>query len=172
MVRLLVPFAKLAIMSGALFMVGCGRLCAGGTPVEEITCSEQGAATFSSAAIPGGPTAMYFESAQTSIEGDGFGFFFVDYLDLQISSSFPNGATSYSLPSPVVTVQASIELPSTDYMFEELRVVSGTIAVATVNPNVLDASGSLILDDDAGRTFNVTDLTVHVTCAYDETVCR
>jgi hypothetical protein len=90
----------------------------------------------------------------------------------QISSSFANGATSYTLPSPVVTVQASIELPSTGYMYEDLHVVSGTIAVATVNPNVLDASGSLTLGDDAGRTFSVTDMAVHVTCAYDETVCR
>lgn len=157
--------------SAVLSMAGCGRLCAGGTPVEEITCSQQGAATFSSAAIPGGPTAMFLEGTQTPIKGGVFEFLFVDYLNLQVSSSFANGATSYVLPSPLVTVQASIELPPT-YMYEDLHVVSGTINVAAANPNLLNASGNLTLADDSGQTYSVTDMTVHVACAYDETACR
>jgi hypothetical protein len=161
------------MVSVALFMAGCGRLCDGGTPVEDFTCTQQGTATLSSTAISSGPVALTLEGAETSIAGHPFSFLFVGgYLNLQISSSFRAGAGAYVLPSPAVTVQASILLQEAGYQYEELHVASGTITVAAANQNVLDASGALTLTDDSGRTFTVADMTVHIACAYDETVCR
>ncbi|HZL16603.1 MAG TPA: hypothetical protein VFG23_02535 [Polyangia bacterium] len=165
--------SKLAMVSLTLFVTGCGRLCAGGTPVEQIDCTDQGSATLSGADVASTPAPMILEEFATSISGGPFEFLFVGgYLSVQVTSSFPNGATTYSLPSPVVNFDASISLVDGKNIYDILHVVSGTIDVAAANDNALDVSGSLILGDDSGRTFTIADMTMHVACSYDETVCR
>lgn len=162
---------NLAIISLGLLVTGCGRICATGTPVGELSCTNQAAATLSGTTSSGAPVALSLEGASVPASGGSFLFLLVgDYLNLQVSSSFRGGAGTYALPSPDVTIHAGTDLGGET--FEELSVADGSITVAIANDDELEASGSVTLTDGAGRTFTVAGISVHLFCAYSQVACH
>jgi hypothetical protein len=112
--------------------------------------------------------------AETSIDGGPFQITVSGgSLSLTLSSSFPRGAGTYALPSPDVTIDADALLPASPvYNDERLHVVSGAIVVAAATDDLLDASGSVVLANAVGQTFTVSEIAVHVACAYDQIACQ